>query len=180
MIARSRAVGFGVVALTVAIALWRVVPASSESDRLAPHEVADVVALLHHDQQGITLAHQAAAQSPAASTRRRSSALAGRFQVQARALTAALDAHHVPTRERLVDTARVDVVDESAVGCDLMPSDAVSRLAATPPDEFDAQFSSLMGRHLAGGRAMAAAVLEHAALGAELDGVVRGSQEGLG
>jgi hypothetical protein len=179
MSTRSIGVVIGVVAMTAGITAWRVVPAGSGSDRLGSREVGDVVALLHHDQQGIVLAHQAEAQSPAASTRRRAASLADDFREQARVVAAVLDAHAVPIHDRVVDTTRLDVADTPTVGCDLMPDDAVSRLAATAPEDFDARFSKLMDRHLVGGVAMAAAVVD-ADLGARYAAALRASQEGLG
>ena len=141
-----------------AAVLVLVLPASSGSGGLAPGAIADVVALIHHDQQGIVLAHQAEAQSPDGPTRIRATALADDFDRQARALSAVLDAHRVPIRNRLVDTTHLDVGDQKAMGCDLVPKDAVSNLAATAPVDFDARFTLLMGRHLVGGIRMAAAV----------------------
>jgi Domain of unknown function (DUF305) len=147
-----------VAAVTAGIVAVRVLPASSGSDGLSPGVVADVVALIHHDQQGIVLAHQAEAQSPDDPTRIRATGLADGFALQARALTTVLDAHRVPIRSRLVDTTHLDVGDPNAMGCDLMPNDAVSNLAASAPVDFDARFTLLMGRHLVGGIRMAAAV----------------------
>ncbi|MGZ8751583.1 MAG: DUF305 domain-containing protein [Acidimicrobiia bacterium] len=180
MAARSMAVVLAVVAVTAGLAAWRAVPASSGPDRLGTREITDIVDLLHHDQQGIVLAHQAEAQSSLTSTRHRAESLADGFQRQARALTAVLDAHEVPIGERLVDTTRLDIADENTVGCDLMPGDAVSNLAATTPAEFDARFSTLMERHLVGGVRMAATVLDRAELSAKHEAAVRGSQEPLG
>ncbi len=159
MTARSLVAALAAVALTVGIAAWRVLPAASGSDGLATGEVAAAVALLHHDQQGIVLAHQAEAQNPLPSTRARAVVLADGFTRQAAALTAVLDAHRVPVGARLVDTTRPHVDDGGAVGCDLMPKDAVSDLAGAPPVEFDAKFTTLMGRHLVGGIPMVASVL---------------------
>ena len=147
-----------VAAATVGLVAACVLPASSGPDGLTPHEVVDVVALIHHDQQGLVLAHQAEAQSPTAATRTRAVTLADNFERQARALTAVLDAHRVPVRRRLVDTTRLGIADPTAVGCDLMPKDSVSDLAASAPATFDATFTTLMGRHLVGGIRMAGAV----------------------
>ncbi len=133
-------------------------PAASGSDGLAPREIADVVALIHHDQQGIVLAHQAEAQSPTATTREYAAALAAHFDDQTRVLNKVLDVHRVPVRRRLVDTTRLHIAAPDAVACDLMPKDSVSGLAATAPGAFDATFTTLMGRHLVGGIRMAAAV----------------------
>ena len=179
MTARPLVAVVAAVTVTVGIAAWRVLPASSGSDRFTARDVAGVVALLHHDQQGIVLAHQAEAQSPLASTRDRAASLAGDFQWQARALTGVLNAHRVPTDQRLVDTTRLDIVDAGAVGCDLMPKDAVSNLAATAPIDFDATFTTLMGRHLVGGLHMAATVLDGPRLDASQRAAVRASQRAL-
>ena len=179
MFTRGMKVALALVAVTVGIAAWRALPAASGPDGLGAGEVADIVALIHHDQQGIVLAHQAEAQSPTASTRDRADALAHSFQQQAATLTRALDVSRVPPRQRLIDTTRLAVADAGAVGCDLMPGDAVSRLAATAPAGFDARFSDLMGRHLVGGVAMAASVLSSEGLrGSERAGI-RAEQERL-
>ena len=147
-----------VTAATVGIVAVSVLPASSGPDGFPSRATVDIVALIHHDQQGIVLAHQAAAQSPTAATRTHAESLAERFAAQADALTAVLDAHRVPIGHRLVDTTRLDVGNPDAVGCDLMPKDAVSDLAASAPATFDSTFTTLMGRHLVGGIRMAAAV----------------------
>jgi hypothetical protein len=154
-------------------------PTAVGAGRLGPRGVADVVALLHHDQQGIVLAHQAAAQSPSAATRNHADGLADRFQRQAAALTGVLDASRVPMRQRLVDTTRLAVTDATAVGCDLMPDDAVSQLAATPPAAFDARFSTLMRRHLVGGIRMAASVVANDALDGPSRTTIQRAQEHL-
>lgn len=168
-----------VVTATVGIAAGRVLPPSSGAHGFEAHQVADVVALLHHDQQGIVLAHQAEAQSPLDSTRARAGVLAAGFEHQARALTAVLDAHRVPTRSRLVDTTHLDGGDPNAVGCDLMPKDAVSDLAAAAVVDFDAKFATLMGRHLVGGVGMADTVLDRGRLTAGQRAAVQAPQRTL-
>jgi hypothetical protein len=165
MFPRALGVALAIVAVTVGVTASQLLPAASESDRLGPRAIADVVALRHHDQQGVVLAHQAAAQSPDPATRARAVALASQFRRQELALTRVLDQARVPPRRRLVDTTALEVADADAVGCDLMPDDAVSRLAATPPEAFDARFSTLMRRHLVGGARMATSVLANDRLG---------------
>jgi uncharacterized protein (DUF305 family) len=177
---RSVPIAVAVVALvTVGVVAGRAVPANSEPDRLGRREIAAIVALVHHDQQGVVLAHQAEAQSPSAATRARAGSLARTFRRQSAALTGALDRSRVPTRQRLVDTTRLEIADSGAVGCDLMPDDAVSRLAAATPGEFDATFETLMGRHLVGGVGMARPVLGSDALGRGARGVLRTTQARL-
>jgi hypothetical protein len=176
---RQLRVGVGVVVVVVGIGAVRVLPASSGSDRYRPSAVAHVVALLHHDQQGIVLAHQAQAQSPSTPTRARAAALAASFRRQARALAAVLDAHDVPMRQRLVDTTRLEVADENAVGCDLMPDDALSRLAAAAPVDFDERFAELMDQHLVGGTRMSDSVLDGSGLSADQRAAVRRPQQAL-
>jgi uncharacterized protein (DUF305 family) len=172
-------VALALVAATVGLAAWLVVPASSEADRLGGWEIAAIVALIHHDQQGIVLANQAAAQSPTPSTRSRAGALADSFRRQAVALTGILDASRVPIRRRLVDTTRLEVDDAGAVGCDLMPDDAVSKLAAAAPAEFDARFATLMRRHLVGGSGMARSMLESGILGEDARAAIHTTQDRL-
>ena len=176
MTSRPLVAAFAAVAVTVGITAWRVLPAASGSDDLATGEVAAVVALLHHDEQGIVLAHQAEAQSPLPSTQARATVLADGFGRQAAALTAVLDAHRVPVGARLVDTTRGHVDGGGATGCDLMPKDAVSDLAAAPPVEFDAKFTTLLGRHLVGGIPMVASVLGGSGLSASQQRAVRAPQ----
>ncbi len=179
MSARSIGIAIAVVAATVAIVAWQVLPAASSSDRLDPAVISEIVALRHHDQQGVVLAHQAEAQSPGASTRDRADVLAMQFRRQAQVLTRVLDAARVPARQRLVDTTALEVADDSAVGCDLMPDDLVSRLAAAAPADFDATFSRFMERHLVGGAGMAEPVLRSDRLGAAHRADIRATQARL-
>ena len=179
MFPRALRVVPAVVVVTVGIAAWRVLPAASGSDRLGSRAIADIVALRHHDQQGVVLAHQAEAQSPDPTTRARADALASQFRRQALALTRVLDAARVPTRQRLVDTTALEVADADAVGCDLMPDDGASRLAAATPEAFDARFSTLMRRHLVGGARMAVPVLADDRLDAAHRADIRAAQARL-
>jgi hypothetical protein len=125
--------------------------------------VAIAVAVIHHDQQGVVLADQAAAQSTDAGLRDRARRRADAYRRHHAAVAAVLDRAGVPPGDRLSGGDRVARSRRAELGCDLMPGDAVSRLAALAPDAFDARYRRLMRRHRAAGRA-----LEHRLVGSEL------------
>jgi hypothetical protein len=156
--------------------------ATSGTTGLAAPARTEIVRLLHHDQQGIVLAHQAEAQSTSQATRTRAAMLAADHRRQADTLTRLLDRRRVPDRRRLLAPSAARADRDAAVpamACDLMPDDAVSRLAAAPAAAFEAEFTSLMERHLVGGALMARRALALGELSPADRAAVRASQARL-
>ena len=132
-------------------------PAATTSTSAPP----PLVRLLVHDQQGVALADQAAAQSSTPSIQALATQLAAFHQAESELVAARLDAAGIPPAERYVPgTARP--AGRSIYHCEVATTDQVSQLAAASGDDFDGQFVRLMSRHLAGGRDLVLAALDGA------------------
>jgi hypothetical protein len=148
---RGRALTIGLVlALAGGIAL----SACGESGSTGPDaEAVQLVAQLeHHDERGVVIANQAAAQSPSPELREAAAELAERQRQRAEWLDALLDDWAVPAAERReLDPADVPTAAESAAlaSCTLIKDpDAVSKLANTPAVQFDAEYDRLASDQL--------------------------------
>lgn len=154
--ARARpAILLAALSLTIGgIAVFTVKAATASSSAgLSRPTVVDLVHLLRHDQQGVSIADQAAAQAPDPGERALAATLAREHQTQADRLSALLGAHHVPATERYSVPVASSLPPQSNTTspCDLASDDDLSRLANTPTATFDAAFAALVGRHVAGG-----------------------------
>lgn len=146
------------------IAVFAVAAATaSSSTALSRPTVFELVHLLRHDQQGVSIADQAAVQSPDAPERARAALLARTQQAGADRLDSLLRAHHVPSVERYSVPAgsSLPLPSNATSPCDLASDDELSHLATTAPAGFDSAFLALARRHVTGGAVLLADVPRH-------------------
>lgn len=147
--------------------------ACGDSASAAPDaETVQLVAQLeHHDERGVAIANQAAAQSPNPELRDAAEVLAGRQRQRAEILDALLDGWDIPAEDRReLDRADVPSAAESAAlaSCSLIKDpDAVSKLANTPSGEFDAEYGRLASDQLASGSLLVDEIAASGALSGE-------------
>jgi hypothetical protein len=139
----------------LALAGGLAVSACGDSGSAGPDaEAVRLVAQLeHHDERGVAIANQAAAQSANPELRDAAAKLAERQRERAQWLDGLLDEWAVPAEDRReLDRADVPTEAESAAlaSCTLIKDpDAVSKLANTPSGQFDDEYARLAFDQLA-------------------------------